>query len=265
MILAHRVALNGVELDELDERINIKSVEGGAGKMSISAQATAGGSGQRITGWHRDTMDVIVKFSMTIMPEELEARNAVLEKINAWAAEGGYLTVNYKANRRVFVECVQAPGEGDLYEWTTVYSITFRAYAVPYWEEAAEVSRTSAVGSAEGVSMDVAGSAETEADITLQNMSGMIINNVTVRAGDSVISFTGLGLEGNERLVIRHEIIGRKKLLRILIAGGAERSVLAKRTQESSDDLAVKPGTRAFSFSADRACQMTVGVRGRFV
>lgn len=266
MILAHRVALNGVELDELDERINIKGIEEGAGKESISAAATAGGSGQRITGRHRDTMDVIVKFSMTIMPEELEARNAVLEKIKAWAAEGGYLTVNYKPNRRLYVECVQAPGAGDLYDWTAVYSITFRAYALPYWEEAAENKRATAVASSASVTMEIEGSAETEAEVTLENRSGMAIENVTISAAGRTMAFTALALGGNEQLIIRHEIIGKQRMLRILISGkGGTRSAMARRSEASSDDLYVSPGTRTFSFTADRACQMTVGVRGRFV
>ena len=40
MILAHRAALNGVQLDSLDSRINIKAIEEGAGKETISAVAT---------------------------------------------------------------------------------------------------------------------------------------------------------------------------------------------------------------------------------
>lgn len=265
MILAHRVALNGVELDELDERINIKAVEEGAGKETISAASTAGGSGQRITGRHRDTMDVVVKFSMTILPEELEERTGVLEKVKAWAAGGGYLTLNYKPNRRAHVVCVQAPGAGDLYEWTTVYSITFRAYALPYWEEATENSKKSGIAASGRVDLEIAGSEQTEADIELDNRSGMQINSATVNADGSVMGFTNLGLGGGEKLVIRHEIIDGQRLLRILIEGSGARSVMDKRTEDSADDLYVRPGTRTFRFSADRACQMTVKVRGRFV
>ena len=266
MILAHRVALNGVQLDELDDRINIKGIEEGAGKETIGAAAMAGGAGQRITNRHRDTVDVTVKFSMLIEPELLQERSALLEKINAWAAGGGYLTVNYKENRRLQVICAQAPGAGDQYEWTSVYTITFRAYALPYWEEETPKSGTSGVSAGGSVAIEVEGSTETDADIVLENRSGMLIENVTINAAGSLMEFESLGLNGGEKLVITHETVNDRRLLKIYIDhSGTKRSAMAMRTPASADDLYVKPGSRTFSFDADRACKMTVNVRGRFV
>ena len=266
MILAHRVALNGVQLDELDDRINIKGIEEGAGKETISTASMARGAGQRITNRHRDTLDVTVKFSMLIEPEQLQERSTLLEKINAWAAGGGYLTVNYKENRRLYVVCSQAPGAGDQFEWTSVYTITFRAYALPYWEEETPKSGGSAVAASGSVAVEVEGSAETEAEVILENRSGMLINNVVINAAGSLMQFNTLGLTGGEKLVITHEIVNTKRILRIYIEhNGTRRSAMDKRTAASADDLYVKPGSRTFSFSADRACKMTVNVRGRFV
>ena len=266
MILAHRIALNGVQLDELDDRINIKAIEEGAGKESIGTASTAGGAGQRITNRRRETLDVAVKFSMLITDDDTAARSALLEKINAWAVGGGWMTIGYKSNRRLYVVCAQAPGAGDQYEWTSVYTVTFRAYAMPYWEEENAVSGSTAVASSGSVTINVNGSAETDADILLENKSGMTINTVTVNAAGQQMRFGSLGLGGGESLQITHEIIGGQRLMQIYIrSGNNRRSALAKRTADSEDDLYVQPGARAFSFSADRACKMTVSVRGRFV
>ena len=270
MILAHRAALNGVQLDEIDERINIKGIEEGAGKETTGTVSAAGGAGQRVTNRHRDTLDITVKFSMTTenadQAEELTDRSELLEKINTWAAGGGWLTINYKPNRRLYVECMQAPGAGDIYEWTSVYTITFRAYALPYWEEDTPVSGTSGTAGSGSVSLNVNGSEETDADITIRNMSGMTINNVTVNAAGKRMDFTSLGLGGNERLVITHQIYGTQRLVRIYITNGSStRSAMARRTSGSANNTNVKPGARTFSFAADRACQMEVSVRGRFV
>lgn len=262
MQLAHRVSLGGVQLDEIDDRINIKSVEEAAGKETLSAVSAALGCGQRITQWRRDTLEVTVKFSMLIDSDDMEGRSELLEKINAWAISGGYLRVNYKKNRRLYVVCAQAPGAGDQWEWTSVYSITFRAYAIPYWEENTEITGATGTGSSGSVKLEVNGSVETQVRISLANMSGATINNVTINAAGKVMVFTSLGLAGGETLTIDRAIIGNQLIQRIRIGS---RSVLKKRTTDSADSLTVSPGVRTISFSADRACKMTAGVRGRFV
>ena len=258
MQLLHRVALNGVQLDEVDDRIIIKGIEEAAGKENISAVSPAYGCGQRVTARHRDTLDVVVKFALNLRTREMTERSTVFELVNAWAANGGVLTVNYKPNRRIRVICAQCPGAGDQYERTTVYSITFRAYAVPYWEEETPVTAATGTASAASCSLNVAGSAETVADITIYNRSGMGINNVTVTADGKSMVFSGLGMGGNDALTISHTADG---LLQIRCGG---RSAMANRSQGSANDFRMLPGARSFSFSADRACQMSVSVRGRF-
>jgi hypothetical protein len=260
MILAHRVALNGVQLDELDERINIKSVAPGAGKDSISAEAPGTQDGNRITGRRRDTLDIVVKFSMVIGPDELRERVNLLEKINAWAAGGGWLTVNYKENRQVLVVCAQAPGEGDAFEWTTVYQITFRAYSVPFWTDVAETAVKSKVAGSGSMTISVPGSAETVADVTVENKSGMTINNLSLTIAGKTMTFSGLNLGGSQKLIIDHLQTADLYVFRARIGST---SVLGKRT--GADEFRVKPGDRGISFSADRAVQVTVGVRGRYV
>ena len=258
MQLMHRVALNGVQLDEVDDRIIIKGIEEAAGKETISAVSLASGCGQRVTNRHRDTLDVTVKFALNLRTTEMTERSTVFEAVNRWAYNGGYLTVNYKENRRLLVVCAQCPGAGDQYERTTVYSITFRAYGIPYWEEETAVSAGTGTASSASCGLNVAGSAETVADITLYNRSGMEINNVSIVADGKRMTFVSLGMGGGEVLTISHTADG---LLQIRCGG---RSVMAKRTQESVDDFRLLPGARGFSFSADRACQMAVSVRGRF-
>ena len=64
MILSKRVALDGVQLDSVDSRILIQRVETAAGKETIDAASLWGGSGSRVTGIHRDSLDVVVSFSI---------------------------------------------------------------------------------------------------------------------------------------------------------------------------------------------------------
>lgn len=266
MQMKRRVALNGVWLDEVDSRIVISGVEPADGRENITAVDAAAGYGQRITGSRRSTAEMIVKFRILEHGHSesgLQARAEVLEKVNAWAAAGGYLTVNYKPDRRLGVVLAQAPGEGSLWDYTKEFTITFRAYAVPYWEQetAKSVSFGGAASSGAGT-VQADGSVKTQADVEVRNTSGMTINNVSITVGGNNMTFSGLGLGGSEALVIDHV----NGLVRIRIRNGSSyRSAMAMRSMDSADDFRLSPGSSRASFSAQRACAMTVSWRARYL
>ena len=272
MILAHRVSLGGVQLDEIDPRIIIKGIDGGAGKEAVTAAGTGAGDGTRITGKHRDSMEIQVRFSMNISARrgDIDRRAKVLEAINAWAAAaengGAWLQVNYKENRRLWVDEVVTPGEGDLWKRLSEYTIVFRAHAIPYWMENSAVSAVTKTAQSASGTITAAGSAKAVADAELANKSGATINTATVTIGGNEMSFEQLALAADEALVFSHSTASGKNVIRIRIrnAQGSYRSVLNKRTAGSADEFEILPGDCAFSFSAQRACTLTVSVRGRF-
>ena len=262
MQLTRRVALNGLWLDEVDPRICISGVEPGDGKETITSVDAAAGYGQRITNRRRNTLDIVIKFQLLQrgrIVENLQARAELLEKVNAWARNGGWMTLNYKPDRRVNVILAQAPGEGSLWDYTKEFTLTFRAYSVPYWEQETERSVTFGGGSASGSSaIQVEGSAQTQADVYLTNTSGMTINNATIYVGGNTMYFENLGLGGGETLTIDHS----DGLVRIRIGG---RSAMQMRTSSSANDFKVSPGGNGVGFSAQRACRMSVRWRGRYL
>ena len=266
MILNRRVALNGVWLDEVDPRIVISAVEPGDGRENISATDTATGFGQRVTSNRRTSVDFVVRFMMLEHGRSVEGlteRSALLEKVNMWAAAGGVLTVNYKPNRRLNVILAQAPGEGSLWDYTKEFSLTFRAYTVPFWEDEIESVSTFGGGSAsDNASITVGGSAPTQFNVELANKSGKTINTANVTVNGNKMSFSSLGMAGDETLVIDHRA---DSILRIRIrnAGGTYRNVMSKRT--GANDMVAKPGAVSCSYSADRACEMKVSWRSRYV
>ena len=266
MILKRRVALGGVQLDELDERIIISGLDEAAGKDTITAVANAEGFGQRITGQRRDTLDVTVKFQMAIKNGDMEARSELLDKVNAWASAGGWLTVGHRPGKRLLVVLAQAPGGGDLFNWSNEFTIVFRAYSVPFWadrEDTVVVGKVTASGS---VAVDVPGNTGTVAGFVIENKSGAKIDKVTLNAGGSKMTFTGLNMAGNEILTIDHVQKQDIYYLRARIAtaaGANERSVLNNRS--GADDFYVTPGSVQVNYSADRAIQPTVSVKGRYL
>ena len=268
MICARRVALDGTELDQANAAIVIRSVESGDGKENFSATGTAGGSGQRVTSHHRDTMDVIVRFAIDIKKNNLAGRASALENANAWAAraaDGAWLTVNYKTNRRAWVKLVQAPGEGSLWDFTKEFAITFRAYGVPFWQETEATSTASvSAGTSGSADLTVAGSAETVADIVLKNETSTTVDTCSVSVDNHTLSFTDLGLAKDESLVIDHADDGTLRI-RILDADEEYRSAMDKRDADSADDLYTRTGLVSAGFTAATSCSMTVSCKGRFL
>lgn len=260
MILKRRVALGGEQLDELDDRIIITGIDEAAGKDTINSTAAAAGYGQRITARRRETLDVSVRFALNIKNNNMKARSQLLEKVNAWAANGGWLTLNYRPDRRLYVVLAQAPGEGDMFNWTNEFTMMFRAYSVPYWTNTAATSVSSGTKSSGSMVLDMPGNANSAANVTVQNKSGKTINKVTLTVNGYKMVFDNLALGGTASLVIDHVQTDSLYYLRARIGGT---SVMAKRT--GANDFIVKPGKNNISFSADRAVNVTVSAGGRYL
>lgn len=264
MQLRRRVQLGDAQLDELDSRILVTGVEEEAARLSYSAVSRFGAPGQRVTSMHRDTLDVTVKFALRIKKNDLVARSELFEKVAGWAMGGGWLRLNYRPNRRLRVVCVTLPAAGDQVAWETEYEITFRAYGVPYWQQVTPVTLTVNSTKSMSRSMEIPGTADSVLNLEFENISGMEINTLSVGTEENSFSFKSLGLKAGETLVINHTAEGLLRI-RIRTAAGSTRSALAKRTEDSADDLTVSPGTATVTLTAQRAGKVTLSCYGRYV
>lgn len=258
MRLSRRVALNDAELDAIHEAIVIRGVNTGIPHEGLEAVNRMGGWGQRITRQHWESMDVTVTFAIDVPKWNLELRRQIWEDVISWAIGGGWLTVNFMPDRRFFADHVILPSSGDLWAWTDDFTITFRAYSVPFWQD---VDPTAIAG--RGVSsfsgtLGVRGHFRTVADVTFKNTSGSTMTTFSITVGGRTIALTGISLANNADLVISH---GTDGLLRVT-AGGV--SVYNKITAESADDLYVDPGTVNISMTAGKSGNVTVSVYGRY-
>lgn len=267
MKLQRRVRLGDIWLDEVDDRIVINGIEPEDGRENITAVETATGFGSRITKKKRNNLGLVVRFKILEHGRSangMAERSQVIEKINAWASPCGILRVNYKPGRRLNVDTVQCPGEGSLWDYSKEFTMTFRAYKIPYWEDSTATSET--IGgnvNKKSKSITVEGSAETQFNVELANKSGAKIDKVKeLYIGDNKMSFSsGIALMGNETLVVDH----KDGLVRIRIrdSGGSYRNIMKYRT--GANDFTAKPGTVTCGYEADRACLMTVTWRSRYV
>ena len=257
MILSRRVALDGVQLDELDERIVIRSIDPGVPKEALSVTDRMGGAGQRMTMQHWQALEIAVSFAIDVYKRDLETRKQIFDMVNAWALKKGWLTVNYIPGRRVYVDKVVVPGSGDLWDWTREYQIIFRAYGVPFWQDEEPVTAEKKTVSTGSVQIAVNGTAESVLNIYFKNVSGKTIPDFSVSAGGCTLALTGVNIGVNETLAITHEGDGTLK------AKCGTRNVYGLMT--GSDDLYVKPGVNTVTVNAGRAGNLTVENFGRYV
>ena len=257
MILNRRAALGNAQLDELDERIVIRSIDPGVPKENIQAVSRMGGFGQRVTGQHWETLDASVNWAINEPKRELSERRRLFDLVNAWALRKGWLTMTGMDGRRLYVDKVILPGSGDLWNWTAEFTTTFRAYNVPFWQDETPATVTNGNITSGRMTIGVPGMVETVLDAEMKNISGMTIPNISISTGGRTITLNGVNLAGNATLTISH---GTDGLLRIT-AGGV--SVLDKRT--GADDLNVEPGNNIVTIAAERAGSLTVRNWGRWI
>ena len=267
MRLKHRISIGGVQLDSLDNAILVNWVDHAAGKDVITANSSARGSGQQITGIRRDTLDLTVRFSLALKSNKVSLmaeREELLEKIIAWAAgaKKNPIQVNYKPGRYLRAVLAQAPGAGDSSKFNTEYTMVFRAYSVPYWTDQTPSSIASKKAASSGsMTLALPGSAPSVADVTVVNQSGAAINSVTLTIGGKSMTFAGTGiLPAGGTLTIDHPWTSKMIYFRARVGS---KSVLAART--GADDFEVDPGDVAISWSASRAVSVTVSARGRYL
>ena len=258
MILSRRAALNGIYLDTLYERIVVTGIDFGAPAETINAVSRMGGAGQRITNAHYDKLEVTVRFSISASKRDLFARRQIYETACKWALQGGWLTVNFLPDRRLWVDKAQIQNPGEMRDWNGEYSILFVAYSVPFWQDVFPVSTTKTSVSSSSFTLNIPGQYRTVAEVEFTNTSGSSVSTFSITVGGSTIALTGLSLANNKKLRIYHTDDG---ILKITSDGT---SVYSKRSTASADDLYVNPGSASVSMTAGGAGTLKVSCYGRY-
>ena len=264
MILRRRAALDGAQLDAADSRILIQGIDIQAGKESLSTASPGGADGLRMTARKRDSLDILIRFSINEKSYRPANRAEVLEKAMSWAAKGGWLTVSYKTGRKIRVIPAQYPGEGDILNRENQYNITLRALGVPWWQEASPTPATQTGVSSWTGTLSVNGNQPTFLEFSFLNTSGSTVDTLSISCAGTSYQFASLGLAAGETLECDHLDDGTKCLQRIRIknTSNAYRSALGKRS--GSDELTALPGNNTVIFSAGGAGTLTMTAAGRY-
>lgn len=230
-------ALNGTTLRDLDERIHLLDVEELAPDVR-TVTANRIGDGLHLLRRQRERLSVRVRF--LIEEYDIAARHQLLHLVSAWAEAGGALTLDEDGKRVLRVVCTLLPTMSSL-NWLETLSVTFTAFACPYWEDTAEKGFLMPNTAEDSIAIfDVPGDApETPLNLLIRNIGDAAITTLTVSAAGK-ISFTGLTIAPGAAVRIHHD--AGVFAAEAVVEGEENVSLLPYRTPESADDLLLRPG-----------------------
>lgn len=257
MILSRRVSLGGTQLDSVDNAIVIQSFDPGTPQETISAADRMGGAGQRITSEHFSMLEATLEFGLDIPKRNMADRRTKFNSVIHWANQKAWLQCGALQGKRMRVEKTIMPASGDLRTLDETYTIKFRAYNVPFWQDDTATTVNVASISTGDVSITVPGEVETVLDAELKNISGSQITDITIAIDGHSLVFSGMTLANGSTLKIEH---GTDGLLRATVGG-----VSAYQRLTGSNDLFTRPGSRTISVTCAGALEMKAEVYGRYL
>jgi len=214
-----------------------------------------GFDGRRMRGSWREKMRLTISFSI-FETQDAIAREMAVEAANAWARDG-YLEIVSKPDRRILVACNNYAAIKEPENPEETFSLVFETVESPYWEDVRPVSfRFSGYGLNDQIRAP--GTKDVVADVTVVPQSGTL-NSLQIQLGETVMSFSGLGVNAGAAFVIDHDEFGN---LRISSEGVSKYSC---RDGSSDDGFASCPGPTTVAFQADTPCEVTFLLRGRYL
>ena len=204
------VSLDGTGLSELDQRLIIQSVNEQAPSWNIGAVNRFARYGQRVTSMEKRYREVVIQFAIA-EHRDMIARESVLQRVRDWARGGGWLEISYRPFERLHVVCAAMPAVGGITKWAENYSLTFRAYGVPEWENKIpdSVETTGASGTA---SLTVLPSEGGPLRVEAANSSGSACETLSFSANGQSMAFASLALASGETFLLDYDEENRQRI-----------------------------------------------------
>lgn len=257
-----RVSYGGVQLDSLDDSIIIQRVDELAPQYGQTLTSRGNGYGQIQTAAEKKYRDVTVRFAIAEFTD-LVRRQEVLQAVRDWAAvSSGWLLLNYRADQRLYVRCVAMPAVNGIRKAADEYAVTFRTTARPEWEARTANTAEAKNKKTGSVILKVTPSGGGRLRMAAVNNTSSVCNSVTISIGSQKIALTSLGLAAGETLQISYVNETDIQRIRIQNTAGSWRSVLNKRSADSSDDIILAAGSNTISISSSVNLTWTLSCYG---
>lgn len=254
MITRYRISVGGVQMDTLDDNLAILDISNAQPDRNRKKNTTANLNGIDLGDEYVGQQTVTVTFELHIY--DTKKRNEALQKVNAWAQNGGTLILNDRAKQHLErVVCEQFADMTSVKKWTDPLTLVFATTSNPFWISDTAVARTLTGKAASGtLAVDGnTGSALVECSVTAAGA----VSSIQLVCGSNTLKLTGLSLANGQKLIVDY-IKGRYLRIR---ANGA--SVLAKLDPASADNLKAECGkTSTVSVTANDKVTAVFTARG---
>lgn len=252
MITRYKVWMDNIGLQDLDDAICITDIKEKTPKINAVTAAKPLGGGSHLLLLRRDSISITVRFA--IRAYDIATRKRIMSAVRAWAHEG-YLSINDRPGQRLWVVCDKPPVVESALKWTAEMEMTLTAYDVPYWEADTPYTGTY-TGKNGSANLTNPGDIESVLEATITPAAAL--HSFTIGANGNTFAFSGLSIASGSAVEISHTPQG------ILRVKSGSTSLLGKRSATSADEIIIKPGTNAVSFTADASCTAIFSTRGRY-
>lgn len=259
MTSRYSISLGGKKMESLStKKLMILDIQHSQPDITFQTQTNANLNGVDIIDTYVGQRTVTVTFELH--EYDIAARNALCQKVNEWAAAGGTLTTNDRANQQlVRVKCTQFADIASARNWTDPLTLVFSTTDCPYWVSQTAKSRTitGKSGSSKLTLDGNIGSALVSVTATAQEK----ITKITFKVDGMKLALTGLNVPKNKTV----EVSYTKGRYLYIKANGSK--AMSKLDPSSNDNLLMVCGKKdsPVSFSADGKASVTFTARGMWL
>ena len=249
------VSLNDVNIIDIDESIYVEDIKEDP-KVNVQTENRLSYGQFVINEPERESLDIVIE--LKVKQVDRLARQRIFSAIKGWA-KSGWLRTNLHDNQRIYVVCTKPPSH-KMYSRSETMEITFTAYNEAYWQEISPVVLTLTGSSASGT-IKPRGTRKCFLEAEITNTSGGTLSYVTITSGFQKLSFTGLSIPNNGKLMIYYD---EQHLLRA-DASGSGSGQMSHLTDDSDDHIIMQANvTSSVSFSASGSCSAKIIARGMY-
>lgn len=254
MTSRYNAILNNISLNTLDEDILILDIQYQAPGYQDNTMNVAKRNGIRLVDRIYETVAVSIVFE--IHSYSTQKRQAICDDIIRWAKNGGVLETNDRPGQYLKCVCTNFPVIQSAKNWTDPLTITFTAYAYPFWQEK-EAAKLTLTGTSGSGTLYVPGNVD-GALVSAEVKANASVSSFSLTVNGRTLSLSGLSLSTNQIVKIEYD----DNAIQSIKVGTT--SLLDKRT--GVDDLLAKCGEKNnISISASASVSATFAVRGLWI
>lgn len=252
MISRYEAVLNGLSMQGISTDILIHDIKYSKPVFHDDTYSVAKRHGSRILERNFDSISVTIEFE--IHAYSISRRQAICNAICAWAKKGGVLETNDREGQFLQCVCSEFPSVESARNWTEPLTISFTAYAYPFWQEKIPSVHSFSAGTSGSGTLWVPGNVD-DALVEAEIKANASLSSVSITVNGRTLSLSGLSVASGNTIVLSYDSDG----IQSIKVGST--SLLNKRS--GVDDLLANCGeVNNISFSASASVNVTLKIKG---